>query len=288
MLHVQESFVHTSNLLMTPPITVMVQPQPSSSSRSNKVVEQLSGRLESIYLDIAATRQQLETIRQNKLQHEKDITNNTNSNKVCRTRIKEIMQVLESKQKALEGTKGSSNQLELKVKQLKDEALASRRQLEDLRRREQVLEHDRDVAVKEKNQTKQKQNLLQDSIEQLRVRCEREIALLAKDHSVLIEQSKYITERNECMAELISLKLAQRKNYIENLTMMKKQLQVNTSNFVENVRSHLQALKTEIDQSALQTKDCTMAAIQCRGEVNGLVTRIKTIAAEITASEERS
>lgn len=273
---------------MTPPITVMVQPQPSSSSRSNKVVEQLSGRLESIYLDIAATRQQLETIRQNKLQHEKDITNNTNSNKVCRTRIKEIMQVLESKQKALEGTKGSSNQLELKVKQLKDEALASRRQLEDLRRREQVLEHDRDVAVKEKNQTKQKQNLLQGSIEQLRVRYEREIALLAKDHSVLIEQSKYITERNECMAELISLKLAQRKNYIENLTMMKKQLQVNTSNFVENVRSHLQALKTEIDQSALQTKDCTMAAIQCRGEVNGLVTRIKTIAAEITASEERS
>lgn len=198
------------------------------------------------------------------------------------------MQVLESKQKALEGTKGSSNQLELKVKQLKDEALASRRQLEDLRRREQVLEHDRDVAVKEKNQTKQKQNLLQGSIEQLRVRYEREIALLAKDHSVLIEQSKYITERNECMAELISLKLAQRKNYIENLTMMKKQLQVNTSNFVENVRSHLQALKTEIDQSALQTKDCTMAAIQCRGEVNGLVTRIKTIAAEITASEERS
>lgn len=62
MLHVQESFAHTSNLLMTPPITVIVQPQPSSSSRSNKVVEQLGGKLESIYMDIAATRQQVKKI----------------------------------------------------------------------------------------------------------------------------------------------------------------------------------------------------------------------------------
>jgi hypothetical protein len=43
-----------------------------------------------------------------------------------------------------------------------------------------------------------------------------------------------------------------------------------------------------MEDSALQRKDCIPAAIQCRGEVNGLVTRIKTIAAEITASEERS
>lgn len=214
--------------------------------------------------------------------------NYTNSNKIARNRIKEIMQLLESKQKALDGTKGSSSQLELKVKQLRDEAMASRRQLENLRRREQVLEHDRDMAVKEKNQTKQKQILLQDSIEQLRTRCEREMALLQKDHTVLVDQAKYITERNEYMMGLIALKLKQRRQHIEQLALMKRQLRSNTASFVQEVKNQLQAFKTEIEGSALQTKDSTFAAIQCKGEVNGLLTRIKTIAAEITASEERS
>lgn len=75
------------------------------------------------------------------MKHEKETTNYTNSNKIYRARIQEIMQVLKSKQSILEGTKGSSTQLEFKVKQLKGEALASRRQLEDLRRREQVLKY---------------------------------------------------------------------------------------------------------------------------------------------------
>ncbi|CEP17972.1 hypothetical protein [Parasitella parasitica] len=286
MLHVQEPFI-SSNLLMTPPMTVIVQPQPSNSSRSNKVIEQLSNNYELLQKELVATRTQLEAVRQTKLKHEKETMNYTNSNKAYRTRIKEIMQVIESKQKALDGTKGSSSQLELKVKQLKDEALASRRQLEDLRRREQVLEHDRDVAVREKNQIKHKQHVLQDSIDQLRVRCEREVALLQKDHSVLVDQARYITERNEHMIELITLKLKQRRQHIEHLALMKRQLRSNTEAFVQDVRTHLQALKTEIEESAMQTKDCTHAAIQCRGEVNGLVTRIKTIAAEITASEEQ-
>lgn len=59
MLHVQDSFAHTSNLLMSPPMTVIVQPQPSSSSRSNKVVEQLGSKLDSVHRDIAATRLQV-------------------------------------------------------------------------------------------------------------------------------------------------------------------------------------------------------------------------------------
>ena len=231
---------------------------------------------------------QLEIIRQAKIQHERDNMHYTNANKAFRTRIKEIMQVLESKQKLLEGTKGSSNQLESKVKQLKDEAMASRHQLEDLRRREKVLEHDRDAAVKERNQTKQKQNLLQDSIEQFRIRCDRETALLSKDYSVLIEQAKNIVERNECMVELVSLKLQERKRHVKNLALMKNQLRENTQTFVASMKNHLQELKKEIEESTIQTRNCTTASIQCRGEFNGLVTRIKTAAAEITASEVNS
>lgn len=230
----------------------------------------------------------MDIVRQTKLQQEKDTINYTNLNKQLRTRITEIMQVLESKQKLLDGTKGSSTQLELKVKQLKDEALASRRQLEDLRRREQVLEHDRDIAVREKNHMKHQKDLLYDSIEHLRVQCERDLALLHKDYDTLAEQSRYITERNECMIELVNLKLKQRRQQMEQITLLKRQLKSNTEIFIEHVRTNLQELKTEIQQSAMQTKDCTQAAIQCRSEVNGLVSKIKSIAAEITASEAKS
>jgi chromosome segregation ATPase len=197
------------------------------------------------------------------------------------------MHVLENKQKVLEVTKQSSTQLEIKVKQLKDEALASRHQLEDLRRREQVLEHDRDVAVKEKNQIKHKKGLLQDSVDQLRARCEREMALLQNDLSVLVNELKQMTDRNMKLMDAVDRKIKQRQQCLEDLYLMKKQLRSNTEAFVEKVRTELQEFKTEIKQSALQTKDCTHAAIQCRGEVNGLVTKIKTIAAEITASEEK-
>ncbi|KAG1177704.1 hypothetical protein G6F70_001760 [Rhizopus microsporus] len=286
MLHIQDSFSHTSSLLMSPPIAVVVQPQPSTSSRTNKVLEQLSSKYEAIQNEISTTKAQLETLRQAKLQNEKDTQYYLSSNKVYRDRIKEIMQALESKQKLLDETKKVSSQLELKVKQLKDEALASRRQLEDLRKREQVLEHDRDVAVKEKNQLKHKHHLLEDSVEQLRDRCQREMALLEKDHSLLVEQAKYITERNELMMELINIKLKQRRQHTDNIALMKKQLQANTEMFVGYVNSLLDVLKSEIEKSATQTRDCTSASIQCRGEVNGLLSRIKTIAAEITASEK--
>ncbi|KAG0793187.1 hypothetical protein G6F16_004899 [Rhizopus arrhizus] len=285
MLHIQESFAHNSSLLMSPPITVVVQPQPSTSSRTNKVAEQLNYKLDVTQKEIASIRNQLETIRQTKAQNEKDTQYYTSSNKILRTRIKEIMQALESKQKSLDETKRASSELELKVKQLKDEALASRRQLEDLRRREQVLEHDRDVAVKERNQLKHKHNLLGDSIEQLRDRCEREMILLQKDHSLLVEQAKYIKERNDLMMELVYIKLKQRRQQTDNIALMKRQLRANTDTFVDYVKSLLDTLKTDIERSAAQTKDCASASIQCSGEVNGLLTRMRTIAAEITASE---
>ncbi|KAG1392965.1 hypothetical protein G6F58_012408 [Rhizopus delemar] len=233
MLHIQESFAHNSSLLMSPPITVVVQPQPSTSSRTNKVAEQLNYKLDVTQKEIASIRNQLETIRQTKAQNEKDTQYYTSSNKILRTRIKEIMQALESKQKSLDETKRASSELELKVKQLKDEALASRRQLEDLRRREQVLEHDRDVAVKERNQLKHKHNLLGDSIEQLRDRCEREMTLLQKDHSLLVEQAKYIKERNDLMMELVYIKLKQRRQQTDNIALMKRQLRANTDTFVD-------------------------------------------------------
>lgn len=59
MLHIQESFAHNSSLLMSPPITVVVQPQPSTSSRTNKVAEQLNYKLDVTQKEIASIRNQV-------------------------------------------------------------------------------------------------------------------------------------------------------------------------------------------------------------------------------------
>lgn len=59
MLHIQEPFAHNSSLLMSPPIAVVVQPQPSTSTRTLKVIEQLSQNFDSIQKEIASTRLQV-------------------------------------------------------------------------------------------------------------------------------------------------------------------------------------------------------------------------------------
>ncbi|KAI8970018.1 hypothetical protein BDF20DRAFT_915895 [Mycotypha africana] len=269
---------------MSTPVSVII-PQPSTSSRSTKVIEHLSDKYEFIQKEIASTKSQLDLMRQAKLQFDTEAINHANSNKIYRVKIKEVMQVLESKQKLLDGTKGTSVQLESRVKQLKDEALASRRQLEDLRKRELVLEHDRDMAIKERNQTKQKQQSMQDSVEQLRIRHEREVTALQNDQTLLSDHARYLTERNERLVKLVTMKMNTRQQSIEHLTKLKVQLQTNTAAFVKEIDVALQTLKFIAEQSISESRNYTVAAYQCRSEVNALFARIKAIAAEITASQ---
>ncbi|KAI8879142.1 hypothetical protein K501DRAFT_146704, partial [Backusella circina FSU 941] len=262
---------------------VSVQPQVSASSRSDKVVEQLSSRLASIEKEIAVAKLEIENNRRNKLQWEQDVVNNTDSNNHLRVEIKKIMNVLENKQKVLEQTKRESTLLENKVKQLKDEALASRKQLEDLRRREQVLEHDRDLAVKEKNQIQYKKNSLQENIAQLQMRCDGELNVLQGELDSIIRQTEGIIDKNECLMENITKKIKQRQQYVQSVYLIKRQVRVNTESFVERVRSDLQSLKTEMNNKTV-SQCTTNTVIQCKSEVNSLITRIKTIAVEMAES----
>ncbi|KAI9265583.1 hypothetical protein BY458DRAFT_476619 [Sporodiniella umbellata] len=285
MLHIQESFVHNTSLLMSPPISVIVQPQASTSSRTNKVAEQLAARLDAVHKELANVRLQIEHARQTKLQHEKDTHYYNSANNIIRSRIQEIMQTLECKQTTLNETKKASSELEKKVKQLKDEALASRHQLEGLRKREQVLEHDRDVAVKERNGLQHQRYLLQDSVDKLKDRNEKELNLLKRDHETVREHSQCIKERNELLMDLVYTKLKQRRQHTEAIINFRQQSKANSQAFMTHVYSLLSELKLEIEQSATKTKSCLSASAQCSGEVHGLLNRIRTIAAEITASE---
>ncbi|KAI7906581.1 uncharacterized protein BX663DRAFT_540322 [Cokeromyces recurvatus] len=283
MLHIQEAFtIHNSNLLMSTTTTVIVQPQPSTSSRSTKVIEQLNIKYDTIQKELASIKVQLEVSRQTKLQYEKDISTHTACNKQYRARIKDIMQLLESKQKLLETTKILSNQLELKVKQLKDEALRSRHQLEGLRRQEQSLERVRDVAFKHKDQLQQHRRQLYISVDQFKLRCERELSSFESNYTTLMDYTCLIAKRNKQMIDSINNKLKLRQQAIKQLGLLRLQLKSNTESFMDHIRTKLEAI--HIQQNISKNISTEATVLQYRDEFHSLLKRIKTAIAEELAA----
>ncbi|KAI9490933.1 hypothetical protein BDB00DRAFT_960437 [Zychaea mexicana] len=284
MLHVQES--SHSTLLLGPMLTPPVHPQPttSTSSRTTRVVEQLQDTLDNLQKELISTRSQLETARQAKAQSELDAHNYVESNKKYRTDIQGLMQTLEVKQQVLDTTKKSSMAMEAQVKKLRDEALASRKKLEELRRKEQVLERDRNVAVAEKEQTERQHIVLKESVARLSTRFEREAAGLRQDLTSVQDQVSLMSERGKLIAQLSEQKIkqcaAERKELIAGLEIMRVKMQENLQRFVQQMRAEIGPLLDDVNQSTSTTKDFEYAVLRCRGEVNGLVARIRAYTAE--------
>ncbi|KAI7855602.1 hypothetical protein BDC45DRAFT_534396 [Circinella umbellata] len=285
MLHVQES-THSTLLLasMLTPSSVHPQPTTSTSARTTRVVEQLQDTLDNLQKELISNRSQLETARQAKAQSELDAHNYVESNKNYRGNIQELMHTLEGKQQILETTKKSSMAMETQVKKLRDEALASRKKLEDLRRKEQVLERDRNVAVAEKEQTERQHLVLKESVKHLETRFGREVAGLRQDLTFIQTQVQIMTERSQMIVQLSEQKIkqcaAERKELIAGLQVMRGQMQDNLQSFVQQMRSELAPLLDDINRSTSTTKDFEYSVLRCRGEVNGLVARIRAYTAE--------
>jgi uncharacterized coiled-coil protein SlyX len=146
-----------------------------------------------------------------------------------------------------------------------------------------VLEHDRDLAVKEKNQIQYKKNSLQDNITQLQMRCDSEMNVLQSELNHIIYQTKGIIDKNETLVDNITNKIKQRQEHVRSVYLIKRQVRLNTESFAQGIRSNLQSLQTEMNSKSV-TQCTTHTVTQCKTEVNSLVTRIKTIAAEMTES----
>ncbi|KAI8145564.1 hypothetical protein BJV82DRAFT_604203 [Fennellomyces sp. T-0311] len=285
MLHVQES-THSSLLLapmLTPP-SVHPQPTTSTSTRTTRVVEQLQDTLDNLQKELISTRAQLEAARQTKAQYELDAHNYVESNKKFRSDIQELMQTLETKQQVLDTTKKSSMAMEAQVKKLRDEALASRKKLEELRRKEQVLERDRNAAVAEKEQTERQHIVLKESVKRLETRFEREVAGLRQNLVSVQEQVHHMSEQSKAIAKLSEQKIkhcaSERKELIAGLEVMRTKMQDNLQRFVQQMRLEMAPLLQDVNRSISTTKDFEYAVLRCRGEVNGLVARIRAYTAE--------
>jgi uncharacterized coiled-coil protein SlyX len=146
-----------------------------------------------------------------------------------------------------------------------------------------VLEHDRDLAVKEKNQIQYKKNSLQDNITQLQTRCDSEMNVLQSELNHIIYQTKGIIDKNETLVDDITNKIKQRQEHVRSVYLIKRQVRLNTESFAQGIRSDLQSLQTEMNSKSV-TYCTTHTVTQCKTEVNNLITRIKTIAAEMTES----
>lgn len=193
---------------------------------------------------------------------------------------------LETKQKTLDGTKRSSVSMESQVKTLKDEALRSRQQLEALRRREQVLARERDVAVTKKEQWERQQIVLHSALHQLDHRLDREAGALRQQLLVVQERASAMkTTHEQLMAMVVKTMeryVMDRSTRYEQLALAKTNLQCQSQQWIELSRVHLLNLATAIGQSGTTTDEFHVAVNRCRGEVNGLVMKIRayTVAVE--------
>ncbi|ORY93088.1 hypothetical protein BCR43DRAFT_496306 [Syncephalastrum racemosum] len=272
---------------MLPTPALHPTPSSSSSSRSTRVVEQLQDTLETLQKELVSTRAQLHAARQTKSQCEREAHDYVESNKQFRKDIQGLMSLLESKQKLLDDTKKSSMAMEAKVKQLKNEALGSRQKLEALRRREQVLERDRDAAVAQKCQTERQQIVLRSSIKTLEHRLEQEVASLRHDLHHIRDQAATVSDQSRRVAQDTEAKIktctTARDQLLHRALVLRKDQEDNFSNFVNEIQAKLQELLQAVDRSKADTQSVDYAAHKCRGEVNGLVARIRAYTAQGTA-----
>lgn len=221
----------------------------------------------------------LENAREMKKQYETQNKNYIESNKQYRSHIQNLMQTLETKQHQLEDTKKTSISMEAQVKQLKNEALQSREQLEALRKKEQVLAKERDMAVSKKEQWERQTIVLHLSLSQLNHRLDKEIGNLKQEWFYIQNKVKKMAQHHD---QILSMALNTMNQYIMNRQHQFHQVSKNKSDLLDQrqlwfdfIQKQLLNLSYDISQSGTVTDDFHMAANQCRGELNGLIMKIR-------------
>ncbi|KAI7867113.1 hypothetical protein BDF14DRAFT_1743196 [Spinellus fusiger] len=268
-------------MLSTPAIP---PPLTASSSRSTRVINQLNETWEAIQKEVSAARTQLEAMQAAKLQNELDSQSYAESNTLYRASIQELMQILESKQQVLDVTKESSQDLEGEVKRLKDEAMASRKKLDDLRKKEKVLKEERDRAVAAKEQVQRQYDVLRESLVGLDSKCERQLAELQHNLQSVTRQMKQMMTATEEAAEWLEAQvqeeMSERQNTMHELKMAQTRAREAENTHLKQVQEELKLLLEQLNLHTHCTNDWKSEVNQCRDHVSGLVHRIREYSTE--------
>ncbi|KAI8062157.1 hypothetical protein BC940DRAFT_128540 [Gongronella butleri] len=299
MLHVQESIPHSNSLIISqflasaqnaasvtipassvPASLQMVQPQ---SSRSTKVIEQLQEKWERIQKEVATTRSHVESTKQAKEQFERQNAYFIDSNRQHRHQIQDLMSMLETKETTLQSTKRTSINMESQVKTLKDEAMQSRQQLEALRRQEQTLGKERDRAVAKKEQWEQHHHVLEMSLTHLETRLTREVGSLRDQLALVQQRVQAMTRTHDQLIRMavstLKFQSAERTTHYQTLSVAYEQLQDHQQHWLRQIQGRIMDLSVAIRQSGSTTDEFHLAFNRCRGEVHGLISKIKAYTA---------
>jgi chromosome segregation ATPase len=175
----------------------------------------------------------------------------------------------------LDSTKKASLETENKVKQLKNEVMIARKELDDLKRREHSIEKERHTIIAQKKRTAEQSEALKKQVAHSKAEMEKQTEALDIE----------LTQLNNKIVEIKSINVGaivqkaldeqdkQRKVDLKELDVLKSRMESNNQRFIAQVREHIQCLMDEARHSA--SEDWKGKVTDCNDDVNGLVARIK-------------
>jgi chromosome segregation ATPase len=225
---------------------------------------------------------QLETTTEARINNEKSAKDFMESNTQLRSDIQILMQTLESKQQILDTTRAATADKELQVKTLRDEALLSRKQLEELASREKELLEARDSAIEHTQRSEREHLTIRDAFGSIQLKYEKDIQQLQQDLDDLQIQFKQISAKSEQSMSILQKQMQNimdsRDTDISEVSRLSSCLAEKNQAFVHKTAAQVHELRQEISSYVNQSENIAGNVVGCRDEVNGLITRMRNFA----------
>lgn len=204
------------------------------------------------------------------------------SNTKLRGDIQILMQTLASKQQILDSTRAATADKELQVKRLRDEALLSRKQLEDLASKEKELLEARDSAIEHTQRSEREHLIIREAFGSIQRKYQKDIQQLQSDLDDLQRQFQHIRAKTEASMNIMQTQMQRildsRDNDISEAHRLSTCLAQKNQAFAHNTSTQVQQLKHEISIYANQSEYIADKVVGCRDEVNGLIVRVRNYA----------
>ncbi|KAI9260142.1 hypothetical protein BY458DRAFT_459791 [Sporodiniella umbellata] len=183
------------------------------------------------------------------------------------------MQVLGSKQQQLNDSKKTYTESENRVKQLKEEATAARKELEDLKRREHAIEKECRTVESLKEQFVQQNKLLEQSVVQHQAEFAKELEVQRELlTSIRLEVERLSSADHDALVKnKLQSQAEERALLVQDIKRVSQEIDSNTTEFIQQAKQEiLSVLQCLNPDHSLEDQ-----ISQCHEAVNTLAIKIK-------------
>lgn len=225
-------------------------------------------------------RAQLETTRQTKTAAEQTSAEHAESTAQLRVEIKLLMEQVEHKDQQMRENKARDKENELEVKKLREDALAARKQLELMSKREPSILENRDTAIATRKKAEIEITTLEEALEGLKRRNTNDVKSLRESLAHLKTELAAAAARGvrltgETEGNVLEL-LEKRRKEIERLQEAQKRMEKNSAEFVESIRGELEALQHAVNESGQRSEAYQDRVKGAKLELTELLRKIRT------------